>query len=123
MLDWSHPDHNVFYYETAYRSYPRLIKRAPHLDHSAYARMYAGYHSVPKVLSFFATSGAKLPFEELEAILNRRFEGSLWNDTAMRRWVLKQSPSSRTGMLNRWRKCLLIRPIVDALTVAEVMMA
>jgi hypothetical protein len=123
LFDWSHPTHNAFYYETAYRSYPRLIKKTQHLDHSAYARMYAGYHPVPKVLSFFATSGARLSTEEIESILDARFGGSLWNDPEMREWVLNKSPSARSGMLNRWRKCPFIKSIVDALAVAEVMMA
>ncbi len=121
-FDWSHPGDRAFYYETAYRSYPRLIKVAPHLDHTAYARMIVSFKSVPEVLSFFANTGAQLPLEEIEDVLAERF-GSLWNDPRMREWVLEKAPSARTGMLNRWRKCPLIQPIVDALTVAEVMMA
>lgn len=121
-MDWSDPTPNAFYYATAYRDYPRLIKRTQHLDHSRYARMIAGFKPVPEVLSFFAISGARMGFEELESILNRRFGGSLWNDPSMRKWVLEKNPSSRAGMLNRWRKCELIRPIVDAIAVAETMM-
>ena len=121
-MDWSQPTYNSFHYSTAYRDYPRLIKRTPGLDHSAYALMIAGYKSVPEVLTFFATSGATMPFEQLESVLNGRFGGSLWDDPAVREWVFKASKSSKTGMYNRWRRCELIRPIMDALAVAETMM-
>ena len=35
MMDWSQPSRNAFTYVGPYRQYPRLIKMAPHLDHSA----------------------------------------------------------------------------------------
>ena len=121
-MEWGQPSYNAFHYSTAYRDYPRLIKRTPHLDHVAYCRMIAGYKTVPEVLSFFASSGATMPYEMLESILNKRFGGSLWNDSALKEWILKCPKSSRTGMYNRWRKCALIKPIVDMIEVAETML-
>lgn len=124
-MDWSRPSGNKFHYQTDYREYPRLIKAAPHLDHSRYARMIASYRTVPEVLSFFASHpGARLiSLEELESVLGKRFGGSLWNDPAMRSWVTERTGSSRTLMYRRWKACPMLEPIVAALEAAEVMLA
>lgn len=122
MMDWSSPTANSFTYKTAYREYPRLVRRVPHLDHSAYCRMIAGFKDVPGVLTFFASTGTTMDFEELESILNRRFGGSLWHDPSIRSWFRHTPKSSRSGMYNRWKKCEFVRPIVDALAVAETML-
>jgi len=122
MMDWSQPSPNAFYYSTAYRDYPRLIKRAPGLNHVAYCRMIAGFKTVPEVLTFFATSGAIMDFGELKSILDERFGGSFWNDKALQTWFFETPKSSRAGMYNRWKKCAFLKPIVDVIDVAETML-
>lgn len=122
MMDWSHPSQNAFYYSTAYRDYPRLIKRVPGLNHVAYCRMIAGYRSVPEVLTFFATTGATMDFDELKSTLDRRFGGSLWDAKSVREWLFETPKSSRSGMYNRWKKCAFLRPITDVIDIAETML-
>ena len=121
MMDWSKPTRNAFYYSGPYRQYPRIIRRTRHLDHSRYARMIVGFKEVPQILTFFAGTGAVLPFDELQRLLDERF-GCLWETECMRHWLFDATQSARTGMYNRWRKCELISPIVDAIAVAEVML-
>lgn len=121
MFEWDHPNKNAFYYASAYRHYPRVMKLLPNVNHRKYVEMIIGYKSIPEVLTFFATTDAGYPAEELNQRLNEKSPtGNWWSDPKMIAWFKHSHKSSKSGMLNRWRKSKVLKKLIDELLEAEV---
>ncbi|HEY8097165.1 MAG TPA: hypothetical protein VIE65_13865, partial [Methylobacter sp.] len=118
-FDFSDPRHNHFAYKRYYRDFPRLMVKFPGLDYDHYARMIVGYRGFYDIMTFFARTNYRLKPEFME-ILKARGSGVYLSATEVQKWAVLPA-SVKSGMLNRWKKNPDLQPLIDYLTVAEVM--
>lgn len=119
-LDFSHPSFNAFYYSTAYRNYPRLMRALPRLSHEPYVRMIVGFRDPLDTLAFFASTGVPWRPEYDEVVKRKR---PFLLDMKSIQDFRNLPASSRTGMVNRWKKNPTLSHILDLMDVAEVLLS
>jgi hypothetical protein len=118
-LEWDHPSKNAFYYASAYRHYPRVMKLLPSFNHTKYVKMFIEFKTIPEIFTLFASTNTPYDSEELRRRLNKKCQGSWWADPVLGAWFTLQK-SSKHGMLRRWWKCDVLKPLVEELREAEV---